>query len=189
MVNAPLACGSGSRRQFHWVEHVLPTLGVIRSRDGCKSLNGGSVRDVAVWIRGTLLSSREAMKRKGAAGLAAVYRKSSAAEEEFTGIVNRLDRLARPQSGWDPYEVWRTRVKVSSGVMQERERDPTSSARITSAGLGSGRRSWGRALVPLKRSFKLPDQVNKERGELPSRTCLATATKPTTPRRPLRSFS
>jgi len=129
MVNAPLACGSGRRRQFHWVEHVLPTLGVIRSRDGCKSLNGGSVRDVAVWIRRTLLSSREAMKRKGAAGLAAVYRKSSAAEEEFTGMVNRLDRLARPQSGWDPYEVWRTRVKVSSGVTQERERDPTSSAR------------------------------------------------------------
>jgi hypothetical protein len=25
---------------------------------------------------------------------------------------------------WDPYEVWRTRVKESSGVIQEREREP-----------------------------------------------------------------
>jgi hypothetical protein len=59
------------------------------------------------------------MKIKGAAGLAAVYRKLRAAKEEFTGRVNGLDTLARPQSGWDPYEVWRTRVKGSSNVMQE----------------------------------------------------------------------
>ena len=64
------------------------------------------------------------MKTQGAAALATVYRESPAAKEEFTGMVNGLDRLARPQSGWDPYEVWRTRVKVSSGVMQEREREP-----------------------------------------------------------------
>jgi len=51
------------------------------------------------------------MKRKGAAERAAVYRKSPAAKEEFTGMANGLDRLARPQSGWNPYEVWRTRVK------------------------------------------------------------------------------
>ncbi|TLZ44836.1 MAG: PAS domain-containing protein [Gammaproteobacteria bacterium] len=36
---------------------------------------------------------------------------SPATNEEFTGMVNGLARLARPQSGWDPYEVWRTRVK------------------------------------------------------------------------------
>jgi hypothetical protein len=64
------------------------------------------------------------VKAQGAARLAAVYRKSPAAKEEFTAMVNGLDRLARPQSGWNPYEVWRTRVKVSSGVMQEREREP-----------------------------------------------------------------
>ena len=64
------------------------------------------------------------MKTQGAAGLIAEYRWSPAAKEEFTGMVNGLDRLARPQSGWDPYEVWRTRVKISSGVMQEREREP-----------------------------------------------------------------
>ena len=64
------------------------------------------------------------MKRKGAAGRAAVNRMSPAAKEEFTGMVNGLDRLARPQSGWDPYEVWRTRVKGASTVMQERALDP-----------------------------------------------------------------
>jgi len=64
------------------------------------------------------------VKTQGAAGLIAEYRWSPAAKEEFTGMVNGPDRLARPQSGWDPYEVWRTRVKMSSGVMQEREREP-----------------------------------------------------------------
>ncbi len=64
------------------------------------------------------------MKRKAAEGLAAAHRMSSAANEEFTAMTNGLDRVAHPQSGWDPYEVWRTRVKVSSNVMPERERDP-----------------------------------------------------------------
>jgi hypothetical protein len=64
------------------------------------------------------------MKRNGAEGLAAVNGMSLAAKEEFTGMVNDLDRLARPQSGWDPYEVWRTRVKGAATVMQEREHDP-----------------------------------------------------------------
>lgn len=61
------------------------------------------------------------MKGNGAEGLATIYRKLPAANEEFTGTVKAPDRLARPQSGWDPYEVWRTRVKASSSVMQERE--------------------------------------------------------------------
>jgi hypothetical protein len=58
------------------------------------------------------------MKRNGAGGRDAAYRISSAANEPFTARVNGLDRLARPQSGWDPYEVWRTRVKGSSSMMQ-----------------------------------------------------------------------
>jgi hypothetical protein len=69
------------------------------------------------------------MTRKGAEGLAAVNRMSPAAKEEFTGLANGLDRLARPQSGWDPYEVWRTRVKAASTVMQERQPDPLSDHR------------------------------------------------------------
>jgi hypothetical protein len=66
------------------------------------------------------------MKRRGAEGPAAVFR-SPAAHDRFSGMVNGADRLARPQSGWDPYEVWRSRVKGSSTVMQERERDPLHS--------------------------------------------------------------
>lgn len=64
------------------------------------------------------------MKRRGAAGLPAVHRITPAANEDFAGMANGMDSLVRPQPGWDPYEVWRTRVKVSSGVTQEREREP-----------------------------------------------------------------
>jgi hypothetical protein len=63
------------------------------------------------------------MKREGAGRLAAVDRRSPTANEEFTGRANGLDNLAPPPLGWDPYEVWRTRVKGSSTVMQERKRD------------------------------------------------------------------
>jgi hypothetical protein len=64
------------------------------------------------------------MKRKTAQGLAAAQRIPPAANEEFTALANGLDGVARPHLAWDPYEVWRTRVKVSSTVMPERERDP-----------------------------------------------------------------
>jgi hypothetical protein len=67
---------------------------------------------------------RGKMKRKAAQGLAAAHRMSPAANEEFTAMANGLDRVARVHLSWDPYEVWRTRVKESSTVMQERERDP-----------------------------------------------------------------
>jgi hypothetical protein len=63
------------------------------------------------------------MNRKGAEALAAVNRMSPASEG-FTSMVHGRDRLAPAQSGWDPYEVWRTRVKGSSTVMQERKREP-----------------------------------------------------------------
>jgi hypothetical protein len=60
------------------------------------------------------------MKPEGAEGLAAVYRVSPAANQERTGMANALGRLVRPLSGWDPYEVWRTRVKELYTVTQER---------------------------------------------------------------------
>jgi hypothetical protein len=63
------------------------------------------------------------MKRNGAEGLGTAYWKLPAAKNEFTEMVNGLQRLARPQAGWDPYEVWRTRVRGASTVMQERKRD------------------------------------------------------------------
>lgn len=64
------------------------------------------------------------MKRKAAEGPAADERMPAAANEEFTAMANGLDGAARARSGWDPYEVWRTRVKESSPVMPEYEPDP-----------------------------------------------------------------
>ena len=71
------------------------------------------------------------MKRKGAEGIPARQRLLPAANEEFTEMLDdldrqdidlhALDRLATPRSGWDPYEVWRTRVKASAREKPERE--------------------------------------------------------------------
>jgi len=68
------------------------------------------------------------MKRKAAMGLAAAGRISSAANEEFAAAADAMGGLEeRPQPGWNPYEVWRTRVKESSessSVTPEHEPDP-----------------------------------------------------------------
>ena len=71
------------------------------------------------------------MKRKGAEGLPARQRLTPAANEEFGGSGNDLDRgdldshvldtHASPRSGWDPYEVWRTRVKACAKEKHGRE--------------------------------------------------------------------
>lgn len=47
-------------------------------------------------------------------------RTDDAANEDFTGIVNRRDS-ARREGGWDPYEVWRTRVRAPSKAAKPRE--------------------------------------------------------------------
>jgi hypothetical protein len=44
-------------------------------------------------------------------GLPAERRAETAANGEFTGNVTRPDTS---QSGWDPYDVWRTRVRTPS---------------------------------------------------------------------------
>jgi hypothetical protein len=67
---------------------------------------------------------RDSMKRKGAQELPAADRLTPAANEEFTELVNALDGLEYSRRGWDPYEVWRTRVKSSSREKGEREHDP-----------------------------------------------------------------
>ena len=64
------------------------------------------------------------MSKKAAAGLAAGRRNSSAGNEEFTATADGVHGLERPQSGWNPYEVWRTRVKQSSSEPPEHEPDP-----------------------------------------------------------------
>jgi len=68
------------------------------------------------------------MKRKGAEGFPARQRLTPAANEEFSGTLDELDgddldmdRIATPRSGWDPYEVWRTRVKASAKEKRGRE--------------------------------------------------------------------
>jgi len=74
------------------------------------------------------------MKRKGAEGFPARQRLTPAANEEFSGTlddldgddldnldIHALDRVATPRSGWDPYEVWRTRVKASAKEKRGRE--------------------------------------------------------------------
>jgi hypothetical protein len=66
------------------------------------------------------------MKRKGAEGLPASQRLIPAANEEFSGTVSDLyrhrpDRPATRRAGWDPYEVWRTRVKASAKEKRGRE--------------------------------------------------------------------
>ena len=68
------------------------------------------------------------MKRKAAKGLAAAPGISSAANEEFAARPDGVGSLEEhPQPGWNPYEVWRTRVKESSessSVTPEHEPDP-----------------------------------------------------------------
>jgi len=65
------------------------------------------------------------MKRKSAEGLAAGAPVTPAANEEFIETAaDAPERHADTPSGWDPYEVWRTRVKASSRARQEAERDP-----------------------------------------------------------------
>jgi len=73
------------------------------------------------------------MKRKAAEAPDVACRVSPEANGEIARMVGGLGELER-QSGWDPYEVWRTRVKGSPAVMQEHERDPRGRAGLSSQG-------------------------------------------------------
>jgi hypothetical protein len=64
------------------------------------------------------------MKRKGVQEVPAADRLAPAANEEFATPADELERLGYCRSGWDPYEVWRTRVKSSSRAKTEGEGDP-----------------------------------------------------------------
>ncbi len=64
------------------------------------------------------------MTRDNAEGLPVEQRaETTAANEEFTGIVSRLDATRR-EGGWDPYEVWRTRVRAPSKAARARKDRP-----------------------------------------------------------------
>jgi hypothetical protein len=56
------------------------------------------------------------MKRKGAEGLPAVKRLTPAANEEFSEATPGLDSRTYVRAGWDPYEVWRTRLRARGSV-------------------------------------------------------------------------
>jgi hypothetical protein len=58
-----------------------------------------------------------------AEGLPVEQRTDDAANEDFTGTVNRRDS-ARRAGGWDPFEVWRTRVRAPSKAAPAREDRP-----------------------------------------------------------------
>jgi hypothetical protein len=84
----------------------------------------GHEKQIATRFQNKQDRSGERMKRKGAEGLTA-RSPEPAANEEFNGTANAIEGITtHTQSGWDPYEVWRTRVKASAHVQQERERDP-----------------------------------------------------------------
>lgn len=67
------------------------------------------------------------MTQDSAEGLPVERRTDAAASnEEFTGIMTRPD-AAKRESGWDPYEVWRTRVRTPARApraRKDRRRDP-----------------------------------------------------------------
>jgi hypothetical protein len=66
------------------------------------------------------------MQSKGAPGFPNDRRVITAANEEFSGAVSAVRGTAQTQSGWDPYEVWLTRVKAPALLKRQRQRDPRS---------------------------------------------------------------
>jgi hypothetical protein len=72
--------------------------------------------------RKTKKQERRMMTQEGAQGIPADAQGAAAANEDFIATANGADPVS-PRLGWDPYEVWRTRVKLSAAV-QELERKP-----------------------------------------------------------------
>lgn len=72
---------------------------------------------------------RDHVKPNGAEGLAREYRLAPASTETMPALVG----LGRPKSGWDPYEVWRTRVRGPSTVRQGPEPRPVTRVAETQA--------------------------------------------------------
>ena len=58
---------------------------------------------------------------QAAEGLTDALRKSPPPNEQAGAAANGAGTLTRTQSGWDPYEVWRTRVKRFSTAGEPRK--------------------------------------------------------------------
>jgi hypothetical protein len=80
------------------------------------------------------------MESDGAQGRTLILRENAAANDESTGIVDRPDPARAEQAdGWDPYEVWRTRVKPSLRTRPDRADNPEAvSSRARRDALQSG---------------------------------------------------
>ena len=64
------------------------------------------------------------MQGKTVEGLpVAIERESLAANEDFAGTIEKIEPPQGTRSGWDPYDVWRTRVK-NAFARAEHEADP-----------------------------------------------------------------
>ena len=64
------------------------------------------------------------MNSKAAAGFSLV-RREDAAVNEYTGIPERLaEARSDLAAGWDPYEVWRNRVKAPAKAGKRPPREP-----------------------------------------------------------------
>jgi hypothetical protein len=63
------------------------------------------------------------MESEGAQEFPNDRRVIAAANEEFSGAVSAVPGTAPAQSGWDPYEVWLSRVKAAALRKRERQRD------------------------------------------------------------------
>ena len=64
------------------------------------------------------------MIRESAEGLPVDRRSEPAANEKFTATtVTRRERAGR-EAGWDPYEVWQTRVRTPSEAARARKERP-----------------------------------------------------------------
>jgi len=63
------------------------------------------------------------MMREESEGLPIEWRPDTPASEDFTASMTRRGALAH-QGGWDPYEVWRTRVKTPSVEHHQDEERP-----------------------------------------------------------------
>jgi hypothetical protein len=83
----------------------------------------GNGRTTARDGNSTNKQERRVMKSTGVDGLPAGPQEADAANEEFHDELDSYQSPTHMHSGWDPYEVWRTRVKTSSKI-KEHEADP-----------------------------------------------------------------
>ena len=144
-------------------------LGACRSTCALPNSEDGLLR-VARSMHGSELSlpqealnkqERRQMTRTGEGGSTGIERMPEVASEEF-GLV---PRLAGRRVGWDPYDVWRTRVKEHFTEPEERRR-----SRRASEAVGARRGAWRRhvddRLVRLLGAWRPMPVPTRSKGDL-----------------------